>query len=97
MTRGYASVFKGFRTSTPGGLHKADIMRRPVKRRGGSTTYRYISRARHLAAKKQMKKYGLPEEFLAHTFRKRRSRHSSRRTSRSLRRMRRGRKSRSRR
>lgn len=68
-----------------------------MKRRNGSTTYRYISKARHYAAKKHMQKYGLPAEFLAHRFRKRRSRRSSRRTSRSLRRMRRGRRSRSRR
>lgn len=60
---GYSAVWKGNRTCTPGGLRKADIMRRVVKG-SNPVRYRYVSRARHEAAKAR----GLPAEFYGMQF-----------------------------
>jgi len=63
---GYAAVWKGNRTSTPGGLQKKDIIRQVIKGPAkGPKRYKYISRARHDAAVRRMKKEGLPAGFVA--------------------------------
>lgn len=69
----YAAVWKGHKTATPGGLHKEDIIRKAIKGPAkGPPRYRYISRARHLAAKERMRSEGgLPDGFAEHKIAKR--------------------------
>ena len=84
MPRTYSSVWKGHKTSTPGGLHKEDIIRRHMKGPvAGPRVYRYVSRARHDVAVQRMRAFGLPPGFEEHKIPKRYNRPSgSRRRSR---------------